>query len=133
MTTEREQVADTSADASTHPLRDGSCREGMGTRHVVCRYDEIPSGQMRSFDLDGREVLVIHGPRDRFYAISNECTHGEAPLDMGELHVARCEIECGVHGGRFDFTTGEPTGKPADEALPVYRVDIDGTDVVVTV
>lgn len=103
------------------------------SRHAVCRADEIPPGQMRSFDIDGLEILVIHGPRGTFYAMSNECSHGEAPLDMGELHLDRCEVECGVHEGRFDFTTGQPTAEPCDIALPVYPVELDGTDIVVTV
>jgi nitrite reductase/ring-hydroxylating ferredoxin subunit len=103
------------------------------SRHVVCLSEEIPVGQMRSFDIEGIEVLVIHGPRDTFYAMSNECSHGEAPLDMGKLHVDRCEVECGVHGGRFDFTSGQPTAEPCDIALPVYQVRLDGADVVVTI
>jgi 3-phenylpropionate/trans-cinnamate dioxygenase ferredoxin component len=104
-----------------------------GARHVVCRTDEIPPGTMRSFEIDEEEILVIHGTDGSFHVVSNECTHGEAPLDMGSLHLDRCEIECGVHGGRFNFTTGEPTAEPCDLALPVYRSEVDGVDLVVTI
>jgi nitrite reductase/ring-hydroxylating ferredoxin subunit len=103
-----------------------------GVRQVVCRVDDIPAGQMRSFVVSGRDVLVIHGPHDTFYGLSNECTHAEANLDMGELLLDRCQVECPLHGGRFDFRTGEPTEEPCDIPVPVYRVAVDGGDVVVS-
>jgi 3-phenylpropionate/trans-cinnamate dioxygenase ferredoxin component len=113
-------------------------QQAGGARHVVCQTDEIPPGTMRSFDIDEfdideEEILVIHGTDGTFHVVSNECTHGEAPLDMGSLHLDRCEIECGVHGGRFNFTTGEPTAEPCELALPVYRAEVYGADLVITI
>lgn len=102
-------------------------------RLSVCRAEDVPPGQMRGFIIDGLEILIIHGPKDTFYALSNECTHGEAPLDLGELLLDKREVQCGVHEGRFNIVTGEATAKPCDEPLPVYGVEIVDGDVVVTV
>ena len=103
-----------------------------GVRQVVCHVDDIPSGQMRSFIVARRDVLVIHGPHDTFYALSNECTHAEASLDMGELLFDRCQIECPLHGGRFDFTTGEATEQPCEVPLRVYHARVADGNVVVS-
>jgi len=42
-------------------------------------------------------------------------------------------FECWLHGSRFDLRTGEPTGLPAYEPVPVYPVRLDGDDVLVDV
>jgi 3-phenylpropionate/trans-cinnamate dioxygenase ferredoxin subunit len=47
--------------------------------------------------------------------------------------VADCEIECWLHGSRFDLRTGEPTNLPAYEPVPVYPVRIEGDAVLVDV
>ena len=44
-----------------------------------------------------------------------------------------CEIECWLHGSRFDLRTGKPTGLPATEPVAVYPVTVQGDDVLVDV
>ena len=46
---------------------------------------------------------------------------------------ASSEIECWLHGSRFDLRTGKPTGLPAYDPVPVYPVTLDGDDVLVDV
>jgi 3-phenylpropionate/trans-cinnamate dioxygenase ferredoxin subunit len=53
------------------------------------------------------------------------------PLSEGD--VGDGEIECWLHGSRFDLATGEPTGLPAYEPVEVYPVTLDGDDVLVDV
>ena len=40
-------------------------------------------------------------------------------------------VECWLHGSCFDMRTGQPTGPPATEPVPVYPVKIEGDDVYV--
>jgi len=40
-------------------------------------------------------------------------------------------VECWLHGSCFDLRTGEPTGLPATEPVPVYPVKIEGDEVYV--
>jgi 3-phenylpropionate/trans-cinnamate dioxygenase ferredoxin subunit len=66
-----------------------------------------------------------------FYAIADECSHASIPLSEGD--VGEGEIECYLHGSRFDLRTGEPIGLPATERVPIYRCIVEGTDVLVDV
>jgi 3-phenylpropionate/trans-cinnamate dioxygenase ferredoxin subunit len=47
--------------------------------------------------------------------------------------VEGCEIECWLHGSRFDLRTGKPTSLPATEPVPIYPVKVEGGDVLVDV
>ena len=64
-------------------------------------------------------------------AVDDECSHAAIPLSEGD--VEGCEIECWLHGSRFDLRTGKPTGPPATEPVAVYPVKVDGDDVLVDV
>ena len=50
-----------------------------------------------------------------------------------DLEVDGYTIECWLHGSCFDLRTGQPTGLPATEPVPVYPVKIEGDDVYVAV
>ena len=68
---------------------------------------------------------------DEIYAILDECSHQSIALSEGE--VEGCEIECWLHGSRFDLRTGKPLALPATEPVPIYPVTVDGDDVYVDV
>jgi nitrite reductase/ring-hydroxylating ferredoxin subunit len=93
-------------------------------RHQLCPVDDVAVGQMRSFAIGSRAILLIRRKDGAFRALSNECTHGEAALDEGDLLVDECLIECPLHGGRFDFDTGEAVEEPAEIPLAVYTVEV---------
>jgi 3-phenylpropionate/trans-cinnamate dioxygenase ferredoxin subunit len=81
-------------------------------------------------DVDGEPVAVVRSGGEVF-AISDICSHADVPLSDGE--VADCEIECWLHGSRFDLRTGKPSGPPATVAVPVYPVQVRDGDVLVDV
>ena len=72
--------------------------------------------------IDGLAIAIVHAEDGEFYAIRDECSHANVPLSEGE--VEGCTLECWLHGSRFDLRTGEPTGLPATEPVPVYPVEI---------
>jgi 3-phenylpropionate/trans-cinnamate dioxygenase ferredoxin component len=76
------------------------------------------------------ELAIVHSS-GAFYAIADECSHASIPLSEGD--VGEGEIECYLHGSRFDLRTGEPIGLPATERVPIYRCIVEGTDVLVDV
>jgi 3-phenylpropionate/trans-cinnamate dioxygenase ferredoxin component len=84
--------------------------------------------------LDGNgstlELAIVHS-NGAFYAIYDECSHAQIPLSEGD--VGDGEIECYLHGSRFDLRTGEPIGLPATEPVPIYRCLVEGEDVLVDV
>lgn len=93
------------------------------TEYAVCSVGDIPPGTARRVDVDGVEVAVVH-TEGKIYAIDDVCSHAEVSLSEGE--VEGCFIECWLHGSRFDVRTGEPTGPPAVEPVPVYHARVEG-------
>ncbi|GLH97652.1 non-heme iron oxygenase ferredoxin subunit [Phytohabitans aurantiacus] len=96
----------------------------------VCSVEEVPKGSSVSADVDGTEIAVVHAEDDNFYAIYDQCSHAEVPLSEGE--VDGCTLECWLHGSRFDLRTGEPTGLPATEPVPVFPVEVRDGEVFVS-
>ena len=41
------------------------------------------------------------------------------------------QIECPLHAGIFDVTSGAPMTPPPDESVPVYRVKVEGVDIMI--
>jgi 3-phenylpropionate/trans-cinnamate dioxygenase ferredoxin subunit len=80
--------------------------------------------------VDGVEIALVRCG-DEVFAIRDECSHAAIPLSEGD--VGDCEIECWLHGSRFDLRTGEPIGLPATVPVPVYPTKLDGDDVLVNV
>ena len=54
-------------------------------------------------------------------------------MSLSEGEVDDCSIECWMHGSRFDLRTGAPSALPATRPIPVYRLTVDGDDVLVDV
>ena len=88
----------------------------------ICGTDEVPKGGVVRAEVAGVEIAVVHADDDAFYAVYDECSHAAVALSEGE--VDGCTLECWLHGSRFDLRTGEPTGPPATEPVPVYPVEI---------
>ena len=99
----------------------------------ACAASEVASGSAVATDLEaatGNTVAVVRDGDD-WYAVDDECSHASIPLSEGD--VEGCEIECWLHGSRFDLRTGKPSGPPATEPVAVYAVQVDGDDVLVDV
>ena len=97
----------------------------------VCSTEDVPKGGVVSADLGGTQVAIVHAEDNSFYAIYDECSHEQIALSEGE--VDGCTLECWLHGSRFDLRTGEPTGLPATETVPVYPVEIHDGDIYVEI
>jgi 3-phenylpropionate/trans-cinnamate dioxygenase ferredoxin subunit len=100
------------------------------TYRRVCALAEVAKETAISVDLDGEELAIVNSGGD-IYAVIDECSHASIPLSEGD--VGDGEIECYLHGSRFDLKTGEPLGLPATEPVTVYPVKIENDDVYVDV
>jgi 3-phenylpropionate/trans-cinnamate dioxygenase ferredoxin component len=96
----------------------------------ACALADVAPGSALAVDVDGVGVAVVRNGDD-VYAIYDECSHAAIPLSEGD--VEGCEIECWLHGSRFDLRTGKPSGPPATEPVPTYPVRVEGDDVLVDV
>ncbi len=102
----------------------------MGDLVRLCGREELSSGAARRFEVGAHRIALVR-IEDGFYAIGDVCSHEDYSLSEGEVLVDACEIECWKHGSMFDLLTGEPRSLPATKPVPVYRVQIDGGDVLV--
>ncbi|RNL65829.1 non-heme iron oxygenase ferredoxin subunit [Nocardioides marmoriginsengisoli] len=94
----------------------------------ACSLAEVAPGAALRVEVDGLDIAIVRDGDD-FYAIEDECSHAAVALSEGD--VEGCEIECWMHGSRFDLRTGKPLGPPATEPVPVFPVQITGDDVLV--
>jgi 3-phenylpropionate/trans-cinnamate dioxygenase ferredoxin subunit len=98
---------------------------------ILCRTDELSSGQARRFDVAGHRIALVR-TEDEFHAVSDRCSHENYSLAEGEVWVDEREIECPRHGSTFDLFTGRPCSLPATHAVAVYEVQVaDGNVSVV--
>ena len=93
-------------------------------------FDDVPKGGSIGIEVGGVDVALVRDGDD-VYAIHDECSHAEIPLSEGD--VEGCEIECWLHGSRFDVRTGAVLNLPATEPVSVYPCKRDGDDIVVDV
>ena len=89
---------------------------------------DVPDGGVLAVEVNGEEIALIRCDDD-VYAIRDECSHASIPLSEGD--VEGCEIECWLHGSRFDVRTGKPVNFPATEAVQTYPTHIEGDTVMV--
>ncbi|HPU13260.1 MAG TPA: non-heme iron oxygenase ferredoxin subunit [Aeromicrobium sp.] len=102
------------------------------TKHKVAVFAELVDGAAWATEVAGHDIALVR-EGDTVYAIEDWCSHGEIPLSDGDVDLAACEIECFLHGSRFNLKTGEPTCLPATEPVPVYSTTIEGADVFVEI
>lgn len=100
----------------------------MGEFVKVAQVADVPPGQGRLLAVGGR-FLALFNCAGTFYAVDDTCTHARASLSEGCL--AGTEIECPLHGARFDLRTGAAVWSPAFRPVATYAVRLDGADVLV--
>jgi nitrite reductase/ring-hydroxylating ferredoxin subunit len=90
---------------------------------VVARVAELPPGQVKRVLVAGCDVALCN-LRGEFHAIDNICTHAYACLSDG--YFEGDELECPLHGGRFDVRTGKAGGGIVTEDVRRYAVRVEG-------
>ncbi|MCW2947722.1 MAG: hcaC2 [Actinoallomurus sp.] len=91
----------------------------------LCTTSDVPEGGRKSVQPESLPELVVCNVAGTFYVLAATCSHGEASLAAGRL--LGCELECPLHAGRFDVTTGGATRRPAKKPVETYQcVEQDG-------
>jgi 3-phenylpropionate/trans-cinnamate dioxygenase ferredoxin component len=96
---------------------------------TVCAFDELPQGQMRLIEADGRKIGVFHCGEGELYAIEDRCSHDDGPLAEGEFDTGSCTVECPRHGSRFDLRSGRPRSLPAYRPVATFEVRVDDNEI----
>ncbi len=107
-------------------------------RHVVGRVSELPPGERKIVEAEGRSIGVFN-VQGRFYALRNSCPHQAAPLCLGAIkgmalpskpgeYVWGREgeiLRCPWHGWEFDITTGRSIFNPHRMRVRTYEVTVE--------
>ena len=103
----------------------------------VAKVDDISKGQMKSFTVDGKEILVVNH-EGKFYAMAGKCTHMSGELAEGKLEGKI--VTCPRHGSKFDVTTGKCLSGPKIGLIklkakdePTYEVRVENRSIKVNV
>ncbi len=93
---------------------------------TVASLDALADEEMIPVDAQGTRIALFR-TGGNVYATRDLCTHAQAALTDGwfEGHV----VECPLHGGRFDVTTGKGLGLPIDCDLRTYQVRVVGGEI----
>ncbi|MBM4444679.1 MAG: Rieske (2Fe-2S) protein [Chloroflexi bacterium] len=102
----------------------------------VAKADDVPSGQMRLFKVQGKEVLVVNY-EGKLHGIGGRCSHMNGELSKGRVEGKL--VTCPRHGSVFDVTTGECVTGPKivflkfrARAVPTYEVRVEGGSIQVS-
>jgi len=105
---------------------------GMADSFVrVCSVGDLPAVGAVQAEIAGLKVAIVRDSAGDIHAIDDTCSHANVSLSEGDVEDG--EIECWLHGSRFDLRSGKPTGLPAVTPIAVYPVKIDAGDVFVAV
>lgn len=85
--------------------------------------DRISPEDVVRFEHAGKLYAIYRTEDDRYFATDGLCTHEQ--VDLSDGFVSDTTIECPMHNGRFDFTTGQAKGAPACINLATYPVKIE--------
>lgn len=90
--------------------------------HAVARVGDIPEGQGRAFEVDGRMIAVFLD-EGNYYAIDDVCPHQGAPLCDGIVYDR--SVTCTWHGWRFSLEDGRHLdgSRARVDTYPVRVVD----------
>ena len=96
----------------------------------VAKIEEIPDGGIKQVVAHGDLVGLYRVGNDE-WAINDLCSHEETELSLGDFDVEEMEVECHLHGSRFDVRDGSVRILPATKPVATYPVKIEGDLVLV--
>jgi nitrite reductase/ring-hydroxylating ferredoxin subunit len=98
------------------PIPRGLTAIGAGAAEFVeaIRANELAPGEMRRATFGDLDVLFAWGS-EGIVAIDDRCPHMAAPLSIGKLDG--CLVDCPLHSGQFDLSTGRATRMPTTGGL----------------
>ena len=99
------------------------------TRQLVSNLDTLAPGTAIKVVIDDIPIAVVGETSGAVHALGDRCSHGDISLSEG--FVDDDTIECWAHGSKFGLADGSPRNFPAFEPVPVFTVEIDGSDIYV--
>jgi toluene monooxygenase system ferredoxin subunit len=103
-------------------------RESVMAFVPVCTLDDLWEGEMKVYEVEGRQVLMVNAEGGFVRAFDAHCPHQMASLEQGALEGLI--LICPAHSWEFDVTTGEGVN-PLGCRLTSYPVQVEADQVFV--
>ena len=97
----------------------------------IAKKEELKNGEMKSFNVDDSNKVLLARINDEFFAVGASCTHYGAQLEEGVLKDDT--VICPLHHACFNIKSGDLLEPPAMDALPKYEVKIEGESVLINI
>lgn len=102
----------------------------MAAFETVAKVDDIPDGGMIQVVAHG-EPIGLYRVGERIFAVDDYCSHEQTYLTEGDFDPDELEVECPLHGSRFNVETGDVRILPATKPIATYDVKVEGELVLV--
>jgi nitrite reductase/ring-hydroxylating ferredoxin subunit len=96
----------------------------------IANVDDLKPGNLKAYNPEGLDILVAN-LGGQYFAIGNKCTHMGGDLSRGQL--SGNIVKCPRHGAQFDVTTGKRISGPAKNDVPVYKIKVEGKDLILEI
>lgn len=90
----------------------------MSEFRTVAKLEDVPDNGLHAVELDGVGIVLANSDGE-ILALRDECSHEEFPLSDGE--IVNGQVECILHGARFDLRTGAVKALPAVRPVRTYE------------
>ena len=91
---------------------------------------ELPAGESKKAEVDGRTLLLHRKDETTVTAFDNVCTHQGCAVEISERQ-GEVSYGCPCHGSHFDTVTGKPFGGPAKKPLTDFEARVQGDKIQV--
>lgn len=96
----------------------------------VAKASDLEPGKCMRVDVAGHKI-ALYNVDGEVYATDDTCSHAEASLSQGCLRGD--EIECPMHGARFNVKTGQALCLPAWAPVDTFAVKVEDGEIKVRV
>ena len=114
---------------ATAPHNTPQAGQAMSEFTTVARVDEIPEGEARSFQVEGRIIGIFH-EAGKFHAMDDICPHMGASLASGYMEDGI--VTCPWHAWRFCYHDGNWCDNPTI-SIDTFELRIEGDEIQVHV
>jgi 3-phenylpropionate/trans-cinnamate dioxygenase ferredoxin subunit len=89
---------------------------------TVAQLEDVPENALVPVELDGFSIVLANSEGE-ILALHNQCSHEEYPLSDGE--IVNGQVECLLHGARFDLRSGAAKALPAVRPVKSYECRVE--------
>lgn len=98
----------------------------MSEYTTVAKLEDIPEDEPTAVEAGEHELVLIRR-NDKVHALEDRCSHEDYPLHNGE--VLDGQIECALHGARFEIESGDPKALPAVKPVRCFECRVEDAEI----